>query len=394
MKKIIPLVTFIFLLITPFSMFSQQNERNLMNRELQQRPLSIQVYNSRNEKHVQERRLRSFQLKPNETKAVVEIGKQLLELDRQDVPQIQTIPSIRKIYMLPELYIAKIAGSNEQIKYQILILDSTPLRYDFDKGTFDGVLQFIPIEMNTAGTNPVQKELSSPEEIIIKYGAKSETIKLQYVNWPPIDFNVSTSTALDSFEVKVQTILKPLGYNQNMVVEPAIVLTTPREKIQGLGVQTIPVHVSLKGVTSYDPPVNITVASSRGNVENAHVILADGNPKEVRIRSENIGKFNLVVINSNFRSNSIEIESVFPWLFFVLSILGGLIGSLAKSLNKTGTVAVKALVIGSIYGLIIATAYWGLGINLSVIKFDINGINEIMVLALGLVAGYFGIKEP
>lgn len=179
-----------------------------------------------------------------------------------------------------------------------------------------------------------------------------------------------------------------------MVVEPAIVLTTPREKIQGLGVQTIPVHVSLKGVTSYDPPVNITVASSRGNVENAHVILADGNPKEVRIRSENIGKFNLVVINSNFRSNSIEIESVFPWLFFVLSILGGLIGSLAKSLNKTGTVAVKALVIGSIYGLIIATAYWGLGINLSVIKFDINGINEIMVLALGLVAGYFGIKEP
>ena len=46
-----------------------------------------------------------------------------------------------------------------------------------------------------------------------------------------------------------------------------------------------------------------------------------------------------------------------------------------------------------IIGLIAAVAYWGLGIKLLHFAFEDRGYNEAMVLGMGLLAGYFGIKK-
>jgi hypothetical protein len=204
---------------------------------------------------------------------------------------------------------------------------------------------------------------------------------------------ITSAVARDSMEVKVLTVSNPLGYPKNLRVEPAIILTSTRTFIQGLGIQTLPVHVALKGVSSCQP-VPVTIETSLGTVNLANLTLSSDQPHEIILRSENLGVINLKVINPNYRSNSITVQAMFPWIFLLLAILGGLIGSLGKNLVGRMKITLRRLALGSIVGLIAAVAYWGLGIVLIGFSVETRGLNEAMVFGLGLLAGYFGLVIP
>jgi hypothetical protein len=333
-----------------------------------------------------------FRLNPGENKAVALTGTAITKLDRSVLPMLKEAEPQAKVFMLPELYYAKVEGTNEQISYRILFIDSAPLKYDDGKELFEGSIRFIPIEVKDSGnTQPVQKALSVPEEIIVSYGIESIPLSIKQINWPPMDVTVTASDPLDSVQVKVLTVSNPVGYPQNLRVEPAIILSSTRTTIQGLGIQTLPVHVALKGVSTYKP-VPVTVETSLGTIDSASLMLTGDQPREVILRSESLGKINLKVINPNYRSNTISVEAVFPWLFLLLSILGGLLGGLGKNLLGREKVTVRPLALGSIIGLIAAVAYWGLGIVLIGFSVETRGLNEAMVFGFGLLAGFFGLK--
>lgn len=298
-----------------------------------------------------------------------------------------------ELFMLPELYYARVEGSeDQQISYRILIIDSAPLRYDFERALFEGAIRFLPVEVGSPGnTRPIEKPLLVPENILVSLGLESIPLTITRVNWPPQDVTVSSPNPRDSVEVKILTASNPHGYSKNLNVEPAIILSSNRKVISGLGIQTLPVHVTLKGVSSYRP-VPLTVESSLGSIESASLTLSDDKPQAVILRSEGLGRIDLRVVNPNFRSNSISFEAVFPWFFLILAILGGLIGGVGNSLMRKEKVTLRSIVLGSIIGLIVAVAYWGLGIKLIDFSFEASGLNEVMVLGLGLIAGFYGLK--
>ncbi len=61
-------------------------------------------------------------------------------------------------------------------------------------------------------------------------------------------------------------------------------------------------------------------------------------------------------------------------------------------LKGKGKITLRFIAYSCIIGLIVAVAYWGLGIKLVEITFEDRGYNEAMVFGIGLIAGYFGIK--
>ena len=333
-----------------------------------------------------------FKLNPGENKAVTLTGTAITQLDRSVLPMLKEVDPQATVYMLPELYYAKVEGTNEQISYRILFIGSAPLKYDVGRELFEGSIRFIPVEVKDSGNlQPVPKALSVPEDIIVSYGIVSIPLSIKQVNWPPMDVTVTASDPLDSVQVKVLTVSNPAGYPQNLRVEPAIILSSTRTTIQGLGIQTLPVHVTLKGVSSYKD-VPVTVETSLGTIDSASLTLTDDQPREVILRSESLGRIDLKVVSPNYRSNTISIEAVFPWLFLLLSILGGMIGGLGKNLLGKEKVTLRPLALGSIIGLIAAVAYWGLGIVLIGFSVETRGLNEAMVFGFGLIAGFFGLK--
>ena len=294
--------------------------------------------------------------------------------------------------MLPELYVAKLAESNMQITYRIIFVDAAPLRYDFDKSVFEGTLRFIPVEIAGTGTGkPVSKRLSVPEDILVSFGSATIPLQITRVNWPPVDITVTAADPKDSLEVKVLTAHNPSGYPQFLPVEPAVILTSGRTAVQGMGIQAVPVHVALKGVSS-KTPVGIALETSKGTILPGTLEVTGEGPREAVLRPEGIGAIEVRAVNPNFHSNRVTVSALFPWLFLVLAVAGGLIGGLGKTLLSREQVTPKLLLLGSITGLVAAVAYWGLGITLLGFVVETRGLNEAMVFGFGLIAGYFGLK--
>jgi len=359
---------------------------------LLQKDVQFNVVGQTEETSSRVEKVNSFQLKPNEKNAVAITGKQMTALDRTELRNIGDFKPETKIYTLPELYYGREAITNEQITYKILFIDSAPLRFDLSKNAFEGSVSFLPVETSGSG-NPLQKKLASPNDIIVSYGVEKIPLKITDVNWPPMDVNVNDSNPRDSVGVKVLTISNPLGYEKFLDVEPTIMLSSTRNTIQGFGIQTLPVNVSLKGVSSYKP-ISVTIESSLGTVDKSSITLADDQSQQIVFRSEGLGDINLKAYNSNYGSSSISIKAIFPWLFLILSLLGGLIGSLGKGLLGKEKISSRHLAYGSIAGLMAAVAFWGLGIMLIGFQTEMRGINEAMVFGFGLLAGYFGLKIP
>ncbi len=243
----------------------------------------------------------------------------------------------------------------------------------------------------TDNEKPVEKILSVPEEIQVLYGTTAIPVKITQINWPPQNLDISSRDVLDSMEVRILTVSNPQGYYKNLRVEPAIVLSSTRNAIQGFGLQTTPLHLVLKGVSTYRP-IPLSVEASSGSIQSPDLTLSGDKPGEVILRSENIGEINLHVVNPNYRSNSISIQSVFPWLFILSALLGGLIGGITRKLSAKQRITANSLILGCLFGLIAAFAYWGLGIKLIYFSFSARGLNEAMVFALSLIAGLYGLK--
>jgi hypothetical protein len=334
----------------------------------------------------------AFRLNPQERKAVAITDTKITRIENFTMPVQHTRISQKKVFMLPEYYFARVKGTNDPISYRIMFIDEAPLRYDFANQIFEGTIRFIPVEINDSENNLVtEKQLSVQDTILVSYGSVSLPLIISNVNWPPLDVSVKYKNPKDSLAVKIITLSNPAGYPKNLPVEPAIILSSTRTSIQGLGIQTLPVHVSLFGISKYKP-VPLTIESSLGSIDSASLILTDDTPREVILRSESIGIIDLKVINPNYKSNTISVRAIVPWVFLILAISGGVVGGIGKTLHDKEKITIRILVLGASMGLIAAIAYWGLGISLIKFSFEVRGINEAMVTGLGLIAGYFGFS--
>lgn len=372
-------------------------EKLVIPKQNMQLQADIQVFNEVRDTTSRKAMLEYFQLKPDERKAVVRTGDIISRIDSPVVKPGQINPDRSEVFMLPELYYARVEGTNEQISYRILFIDAGPLRYNFETALFEGSIRFLPVEVTDSGKiKPVKKTLSVPEEIIVSFDPESIPISISEVNWPPREVSIKASDPIDSLEVRILTMSNPAGYLKNLRIEPAILISSVRKTIQGMGIQTLPLHVTLKGVSKFSP-LHVGIETSLGTIDSANLMLTGGRPGKVILRSESLGTIEVKVVNAGYRSNSIIIEAVFPWLFLLLAILGGFIGGLGKNLLGRKKLTIRSMTLGSIFGLIAAFAYWGLGIVLIGFSIETRGLNEAMVFGLGLIAGYFGlivVKSP
>jgi hypothetical protein len=386
------IVSAFLMVVISCSLLSQPNNHSLISPEMLHQQTRLRITDNNQGPSERSAAIGSFSLRQQELKAVAIVDTAVTKLERSFYPILLDTATRSGLFMLPELYFAKEVRTNNQIMYRIIYVDSAPLRFNFGTQEFKGGIRFLAVETSYSKESPpTQKNLSAPEEIVVSYGLDAMSLKISQINWPPMDAIITTPSPMDSIEVKILTISNPQGYTKYLPVEPAIVLSSSRTKIQGFGLQTMLVAVALKGVTSYKP-VPLTVQSSTGTIKNPDLVLTNSNPDDVLLRSESYGKIDIGVANTTYISNSISVTAIFPWLFLILAILGGLIGGIGKKLKGKGKVTLRVVVFSCIIGLIVAAVYYGLGINLLNFSFEDRGYNEAIVFGLGLLAGYFGIK--
>jgi hypothetical protein len=334
---------------------------------------------------------------PDTGKSVVLYQNRIAKLD---VASLQKYTSVTEgklpnedVKVIPELHVESANDRGEVITYRVLFTMKQFLSYDANSNSFTAKIGFLLMSDsdNTASVKePVKVEVRSDE-------AKSiapAKLAIDHLSIPSTDVDVVAENVTDSISVRVGTVSNPEGYVTFLKVKPVLEISANRKGLQGLGIEETEIDVRLKGYNSADS-VKVVFNPGKGTITPSSVFVKYNEPATVMLRSQGLGDSKITASTSNLNSNSLVFEFNFPWYFLLASLIGGLSGGFVKFLSsdKKKESLQKIVIGGVLTGLIVAAAYYGLGISLIGIKISAL-VNEIAVFALSALGAIVGISLP
>lgn len=366
------------------------NQDQLRFNVLQQDTSNLEIMNNLN--------VQNFQLQPRE-KTILNLDRDFTRVNsgilNQIDPQVLAGINGQQIYSFPELHVENRGASDDNsgnIIYQPVITSLKPLVYNHQSGIYTSTLNFLLLSQGEASgdiSNPMPLELHSD----FLDNIQPSSLSISHLNLPSTSVNISARDVRDSVQIRIVTEANSDGYETYLNVEPALNLFTERRRLQGLGIQEIPIQVNWKGSSS-DESRTVNISSSKGSVTPNSVELSYNSPAIVYLRSEGLGNASLTATTSGTQSNTLQINYIFPWLFLLFSIAGGFLGGTAKYFTlKEKPKSFLATTAGSLsIGLLGALAYFVLGINLLSIEFS-STFNEFAVFGISALIAFFGIRK-
>ena len=315
--------------------------------------------------------------------------------ERKDVlkQKVGSAIDLASVKTLPELYIKGTDGSQPRA-YRILFTTIKDLSYDLAADAFKGRVGFFLVDESNANgetriEDPVNMEITSDAVDVID----PRSLKVSHLYMPSSNIELAGSNLKDSVMIRIRTVTNPEGYGTYLRVRPCPVITTSRVSLQGYGIQEIPVTVGFKGSSSNEE-ATIDLSIEKGSVSPPTVTLRLNETQTVYVRSEGTGNCQLTAHYAGLTSNVVPLHYVFPWMFIGFSLAGGLIGGLAKfySSKSNKKFSWRPILGGVLIGLIGATAYFVLGINLLELSFD-SRLNEFAVFGLSALFALIGIRR-
>lgn len=333
---------------------------------------------------------------PSGSKTVISYQKKIAGIDNESFRNLNSISSSaftqEDVKIVPELHVETTGTQNENFVYRIVFSLQQPLRYNESSKKFMARLGFFllgePVTNNSSIKEPVNIEVVSNEASI-----NPHRLQITHLNLPSTNVEIEADKVTDSARIKVITVSNPEGYTTYLPVKPMLEIFTTRSILQGFGIQNIPVSVRFIGSNSPDSvKINFTVA--KGVVKPASFYLNYNKPSTIYLRSEGIGNAMLMATSNNLQSNALTFTYVFPWMFLLASLPGGLLGGLTKYylFIQAKKFSAKPVVGGIVIGLICAIAYYVLGINLIGVNM-IAEFNEFAVLGISALGTWFGIRD-
>ena len=336
----------------------------------------------------------TFQFKPNQTYVIRTEEEKIANPDQSVYsklsPELKSRYTQKDIKLLPEKFVQTGAAEGSELVYSIGFESKRPLEYIFSAQQFLGTMKFFLISESPSVedqlTQPVLIEIVSSDIDAINPDSK----EIDHVSIPLTEIELKDPDLSDSAQVKIITKSNPEGYETFVKVEPAIEIKSTRRRFQGLGVQKIPISVRVMGSSLRDS-VKVSFTVEKGAVIPNNTYVHFQSPSIVHLRSEGLGKAKLTTA-AIFTSNELQFQYLFPWLFILMALLGGVIGGLAKYFtNQEKLTLLKTILKGMVMGFFGAVVYYVLGFSL--IKFEVSDIfNEFAVLGFSALVAYFGVR--
>lgn len=286
--------------------------------------------------------------------------------------------------IIPEYYVFSPNGTAEELIATPVIINSKPLSYVKDKG-YEAELNFI---MYSESGDQNGQKVKKPIHLEITSSIlqpNPDQLTIEHVNLPSTRVKVLAKSAKDSVELRIITNSNiPAGYPYFLKVTPVLEISSNRSRMQGLGIQEIPVSVQFKG-SGNSRKEDVIVKSSSGIIEPSSFKLAYNEIKTVKLRSEGLDSINIQASTSSSEvaiqdSNVIVIHQKFPFTFLVFSLIGGLIGALIRfGFQRSKEYPWKLFMAGILIGFLGAVIYYVLGISFFKVEMS-SAMNEFAVL--------------
>lgn len=291
--------------------------------------------------------------------------------------------------LLPETYIKTAEAGDKAIIFNILIDTLSALKYDAQQDIYSGTFNIVLVE-DTAVMS--QEKLKKPVEIEISTGSGAEVnpsvISIDHTNLPSTVIHVNDKSKTNPLPVLIKTSSNPAGYTVHLNKEARLCIETPARSIQGLGVQSIPINISVQNYTGSDA-INVSVTVNKGSVSPARITVFKDSISTVMLTSESLGDAQLMISAGGISGDQKTYKYGFPWIFILFAVAGSFLGALVKHYTGKGKKNIKKTIgLGVITGFIFAILYYVLGITVFAIKTGFL-INEFAVLGISFLGALF-----
>ncbi len=330
---------------------------------------------------------------PENKKVNLTYDDKITRVNDQKIPEeLTTTFPAQEFKVVPEILFSKVKGADEIVSYRIYFTSSKPFKYNHDKQQFDGGLGFVLVN---ALDNEVVSELEDPVYVeIVSSEIQDITpkkLEINHLSLPSSEITMTEKDGVDSLQLKIITQSNLEGYETFVPIEPTINVSAQETKIMGLGFEKTRLDVNVVGSSSSKP---IEVSFPNGKVTPSKIIVSTTKTASVELRSGNsLGAFSIEasgrgVGGQNYTSNTIEVNYIFPWLFLLFSIIGGLLGHIARYRKNTKS---KYIYLGMIDGLITTVFYF-------ILKIPIPKLGELdfvgaVIFGLAILGGFATITR-
>lgn len=360
--------------------------------------LTIQVFEG-NRVREETRSLSGFRLKDGEDIAVVRDKAEMREVESKGA----VIHEGREIKLqgvaLPEIYMARVkstaftpahgAPPTEQALLRVLVDTFPVLAYNERDNNYVG--QFYVMLLEDSKEHLYTNQLVSP--IPFQFSSQLAVFEPQqatigHTNMPTTGIRITDNSPYNPVPVKIMTSFNPQGYITYLAKQALIRIETPPRSLQGFGVQAIPVTISLHNYL-WDDSVRINLVSTLGSINPDHIYVTRDKAAQALLKSEGTGSTTVKASATGFLTEESRFTFVFPWMFILLTLVGGVIGAILKHLlhPEEGKLALR-IVQGFLAGFLVGILYYVVGLN--VINFDFGRVYyEFAVLALAIIGALF-----
>jgi len=300
---------------------------------------------------------------------------------------------VNSFIALPERFVG-LAADSDIVFLRPAYLPQGRLRYVPSLTTFRAVFS---IGLEDSVRSRERRDLSGPFRF--QFGGDEadsfdpRELDVNHTNLPLDTVMVFAKDPADSLLVRIVTAADVRGTSVWIRAVPALALGLLPGTAQGLGLQRIPVSVSLLGTRK---PMWVHLSTDKGSFDSDSVLVGSGKITTVSWRTQGLGSANILAhAEGGVDDAPGRVKFIFPFVFLIAAVLGGAAGAALRSLGRTGRSkrpVMPAIAIGILAGVVSAVLYYAIGVSIFKVDVDVPFFNEAAVFSLAVLAGLLGLS--
>ena len=316
-------------------------------------------------------------------------------LDRQVAQALVGQNAIRKVIgnegaILPfPGVLRQVEQSGEEIQLKAFGLSGKKLIYDAASKMFTGTI-WLGVAEIVAGRPPRALVTPVDFEVLDADFAEPSQIRVERTGAPYKLVKLRLAAALDGGTVMVASNLVPEPIKLELPVSPALLVDAGQSAIEGLGLGTSEINVSLVGVAKPQGRV-VTLRTSSGYLGASRLRFDENGMASTSIRSDGLGNAVITASSPGMAAVSADVAYQLPLITFLASIAGGLVGGFIRVGTRPPRrkwSAFRLLIVAMLLGLLVFALY-AVGVNVLPVKPSVT-VGAALVFAVSGLGAFLG----
>jgi hypothetical protein len=288
--------------------------------------------------------------------------------------------------------IRQLTQDNREVQLKTYALVGEALTYDSQRRQFVGT---IKLGVSDLFDQAEGRALSAPIRFDVLESALADPtfVVLKTTSPPHEEIKIHAANPSNPLIVRVASRFNQEGISLSLPLNPTLFIQTDRQAIQGYGLETTRVLVSIVGHPAPKGLVVQLTANPSAHFELSQLTLGDGGTAETILRSDATGHVSLTATGAGGAPGTATVDFEPPARTLISATIGGLLGGLLRMFTRARANTklkhrVSALAVSILTGLFVFLLYV-VGVNVFPIEILVR-VSDVFVLAVSALGAWVG----